>query len=92
MKKTEPEPINRAGRRYLTSRSLRARYDDRSARQIRRWIDQKIIPEPDLRVNGHDFWLEENLDKNDARLAAEASNRLQASHFTTRDKRAAMAE
>lgn len=89
MKKTEPlEPM---GRRYRTSRQVRERYGGISSRQQRRWVEAGVLPRPDLTIRGRDYWLEETLDANDRKHVADASKRLQASHFTQRSERA-MAE
>jgi hypothetical protein len=87
MAKSTEEP----GPQYRTSGSVRKRYDDLSTRQFRRWLKEGVIPPPDLTIAGRDYWLDETLDKNDRRHAAEAAKRVQASHFTPRSERA-MAE
>jgi hypothetical protein len=34
-------------------------------RTITRWKEADVLPPPDLRINGHDYWFEETIERNE---------------------------
>jgi hypothetical protein len=59
-KSTEQVPIDP----YRDMNGLEARYG-RGRRQLKRWVDEKILPPPDAIINNHPFWKDSTLDAAD---------------------------
>jgi hypothetical protein len=49
---------------YRDMNGLVARYG-RGRRQLKRWVDEKILPPPDAIINNHPFWRDSTLDAAD---------------------------
>jgi hypothetical protein len=58
-------------RRLLGTRAVSERYGKKSTRTIRRWMDDGVIPPPDLKIKNRDYWYEDGLDRHDRQLVAE---------------------
>jgi hypothetical protein len=58
-------------KRLISTRGVRARYDDKSARTIRRWVLAGVLPPPDRTINGRHFWWLETLEAHERRLVTE---------------------
>jgi hypothetical protein len=57
--------------KLLGRRAVGARYGGKHSRTIKRWVDKKVIPPPDLTINNRDYWYEDGLDRHDRELVAE---------------------
>jgi hypothetical protein len=58
-------------KRLLPTRQVGVRYGGKHPRTIKRWVDQGVIPPPDLTINNRHYWYEDALDRHDRQLVAE---------------------
>jgi hypothetical protein len=71
--------------RYIGMPGLEVRYD-RGRRQLKRWLDDGILPPPDLVVNNHPAWKETTLDEADRANTLRAAANGPATQFGRRRK------
>jgi hypothetical protein len=58
-------------RRLLNRRAVGQRYGGKHPRTVKRWVDRRVIPPPDLSIQNRDYWYEDALDRHDRELVAE---------------------
>ena len=58
-------------RRLIGKRAVGQRYGGKHPRTITRWVDQGVIPPPDLNIKNRDYWYEDGLEQHDRQLVAE---------------------
>ena len=59
-----------SSRRLIDRRAVGQRYGGKHPRTIKRWVDQGVIPPPDLNIKNRDYWYEDALDRHDRQLVA----------------------
>lgn len=64
-----------SAKRLIGTRAVGQRYGGKHPRTVKRWKDQGVIPPPDLRINGRDYWDETTLDHHDRTLVAAGADR-----------------
>jgi hypothetical protein len=79
-----PKPVTELRSRYLGTRGVGERYAGASPKAVREWVKQGVLPAPDLRIHGHQYWLEESLDAHDRKRTIEAADRRPVGQFGTR--------
>jgi hypothetical protein len=67
-----PSPVT--AKRLIATRGVRARYADRSARTLKRWIRAGRFPPPDVIINNRHFWWLETLERHERELVAGKSS------------------
>jgi hypothetical protein len=70
--KTRLDEEQRPLRRLLSGPQVRARYADISEMGLWRWIKGGVIPPPDQKINGRNYWWDSTLDKADRARMREA--------------------
>ena len=59
-----PTPASAPTRKYLAKRGVATRYGV-VPRTIDRWVERKVLPPADRKINSRDYWDEDGLDEHD---------------------------
>ena len=65
-----PEQLDK--QQLLRDAHLGVRYG-RTGRTINEWKRKKILPPPDLTINGNDYWYPETIEANEKRFSTKSS-------------------
>ena len=57
-------------KRLIPTRQVGVRYGGKCPRTIQRWVNEGVIPPPDLTIKNRHYWYEDELDRHDRHLVA----------------------
>ncbi|QIG46668.1 hypothetical protein G5V57_02175 [Nordella sp. HKS 07] len=62
-------------RRLIGTRAVGQRYGGKNPRTVQRWVDEGVLPPPDLKIKNRNYWYEDGLDQHDRQLVAERAGK-----------------
>ena len=78
-------PASASARKYIAKRGVATRYGV-VPRTIDRWVEKKVLPPADLKINTRDYWDEDRLDEHDRQQTIAAGVKSQPTKSTSDHK------